>query len=78
MTMWQKGRQGRGVRRSPRPSARAAPPSTQKGTSEPTRAPISASRARDSPAPVSAFMARRTAAASALPPASPAHTGMCF
>ena len=53
----------------------AVPPRTQKGTSEPARAPIRASSSKDSPAPVRAFMARRTAAASALPPASPAHTG---
>ena len=78
MTIWQGGRGGSGVRRSPLPSARAVPPSTQKGTSEPTRSPIWASSGRDSPAPASSFMAWRTAAASALPPASPAHTGTCL
>ena len=50
-TNQQGGSGGSGVRTSPLPSARAVPPSTQKGTSEPTRWPISASSARLSPSP---------------------------
>ena len=51
---------------------------TQNGTSEPTCAPSSQSAGMDRGASYARFSARRTAAASALPPPSPACMGMRF
>ena len=68
----------RGSMRSPRPSTRAVPPSTQKGTSEPTRAAISRRPSAVKGRPQRELSARSTAAASAEPPPRPAQTGMRF
>lgn len=63
---------------SPIPSQRRHPPATQKGTSAPSLAPISANAARESRCPVILFNPRRTAAASEEPPPMPASDGICF
>ena len=63
---------------SPLPRATAVGPKKKKGTSIPTRAPISASRSLPNPAPRSWFAATITAAALPLPPPRPAATGMFF
>ena len=65
-----------GVSRSPRPRPTAVPPSSAKATSLPIVAAISASRCGVRPAVQSSLAATRAAAASALPPASPAATGI--
>src|ERR1700677_455155 len=65
-----------GVRSSPRPRPTAVPPSTANATSLPTSAATAQSCVWLSPASHSALQATRAAAASALPPASPAATGM--
>ena len=57
---------GRGVRISPIPSASAVPPSTQKGTSAPTFAPILQSSSVEKSVSKSMFKARSAAAASVL------------
>ncbi len=54
------------------------PPTRAKPTSEPTRPAISASSCWLSPAPHSSLQATSAPAASALPPASPAATGIRF
>lgn len=63
---------------SPIPSQRRQPPATQKGTSAPSFAPISANAIRESCCPVILFNPRRTAAASEEPPPMPASDGICF
>ena len=68
----------RGVSFSPIPSQRRQPPATQKGTSAPSFAPISANAIRESCCPVILFNPRRTAAASEEPPPIPASDGICF
>ena len=66
------GRAGSAVSRSPRPSARAVPPETQKGISLPTVSPM----ARSCSTGISGAYCRRrhrsSAATSALPPPKPA------
>lgn len=63
---------------SPRPLANAVPPYTQNETSEPISAPISASSSMERPSFHSLFKPLKVAAASLLPPASPAATGIFF
>ena len=63
---------------SPRPVASAVPPWTQKDTSEPIRAPSVASSSAPIPKFHNRFKPRNVAAASELPPASPAATGILF
>lgn len=65
-----------GVRWSPRPVPRAAPPSRANGTSLPSCEARSCSSAAVAPVFHRVLQARRAAAASALPPAIPAATGM--
>ena len=72
------GSGGRSSNCSPRPLASWVPPAMQKATSEPTCPARASSSFRLSGEPNSRFMPRRTAAASAEPPAIPAPTGMCF
>ena len=76
MTRKNSGAGGSFVSSSPRPSTMAVPPITQNGTSEPTCAPSSHSAGMDSGASYARLSARRTAAASALPPPRPACIGM--
>ena len=76
MTNTHSGRGGSGESTSPRPSASTVPPLTQNGTSDPTSPAISSSRASLTRRSKSSFIPRRTAAASALPPAMPAPTGI--
>ena len=63
---------------SPLPVAKAVPPYTQNGTSEPILAPISASSSNERPNSQIIFNPFNVAAASLLPPASPAATGISF
>src|SRR4051794_14739469 len=63
---------------SPAPVTRAWRGSIWLGTSAPSVRPIARSAAVSSGPPAIAFAARRTAAASALPPPSPAATGIRF
>ncbi len=76
--IWQWGRGARGVIFSPIPSARVVPPTRQKGMSAPSCKPSSISRARG----ISRSKRRQipfiTAAASVLPPTSPAAMGIFF
>ena len=65
-----------GVSRSPRPRPTAVPPSSAKATSLPTPAAISSSCGWPRPPFQSSLQATRAAAASPLPPASPAATGI--
>ena len=58
------------------PRQRQVPPTTQKGTSAPTRAPSSTSSCWGRPAWNIWFRPWSTAAASALPPPMPARLGM--
>ena len=71
-TIQQSGRAGSAVSRSPRPSARAVPPETQKGISLPTVSPM----VRNCSTGISGAYRRRrqrnNAATSALPPPKPA------
>ena len=66
---------GRGRTVWPRSCARQVPPWRKKLTSEPRRAAIPDSSSRDRPSPQRALSPRSTAAASLLPPPSPAATG---
>ena len=63
---------------SPLPVASAVPPCTQKETSEPISAPNSASFSVLIPNVHKRFKPLSVAAASALPPANPAATGIFF
>ncbi len=67
-----------GLTVSPRPVPSAVPPCTRNGTSDPIRAAMAARSSRLNPVPHSASQATRAAAASALPPASPAASGICL
>ena len=58
------------------PCTRQVPPIRAKGTSAPIFAPSAHSSLMERCAPYSSFMPTRTAAASALPPAMPARTGV--
>src|SRR5690606_38320542 len=69
---------GSGVKISPRPFAKAVPPYTQKGTSDPISSPKAASSSNDNRKSHNLFNPRKTAAASLLPPPRPAATGICF
>ena len=61
---------------SPTPCTRQVPPIRAKGTSAPMPAPSAHSSLMESFAPYKAFSPTSTAAASALPPAIPARTGV--
>ena len=67
---------GSALRKSPTPCTRQVPPIRAKGTSAPIFAPSAHSSLMESRAPYSSFMPTSTAAASALPPAMPARTGV--
>lgn len=63
---------------SPRPVASAVPPYTQKAISEPISELISANSSIERPSSQMTFNPLSAAAASELPPARPAETGMCL
>ncbi len=64
--------------RSPRPRIITAPPASIAGTSDPMRSAIDTNVSRSRPHAHRSFNASSVAAASALPPPSPAATGMRF
>ena len=72
ITKRQSGRGGRSVSRSPRPSARAVPPRTQKGMSLPICPPTASSASRGMAGAYLSRSSRSKAATSALPPPRPA------
>ena len=72
----QRGSGGRAVSFSPIPSANAVPLITQYGTSAPMETPSSIRSFVDKPRSNSLFIPNRVDAASVLPPARPADTGM--
>src|SRR5690606_21690486 len=67
-----------GYRSSPRPRPLAVPPCRKNGTSDPSPAASVTSSRRDSRPFQTRFRPTSAAAASALPPPSPAATGICF
>ena len=69
---------GSGESFSPIPSASAVPRIMQYGTSAPIFTPRCIRSSLESPRSNSRFIPYKTAAASVLPPAMPAATGMCF
>ena len=72
------GAVGSGLTLSPRPRAIAVPPSIRNGTSDPSSAASPLSRSNESPRSHRRFRPTRAAAASELPPPSPADTGIRF
>ncbi len=77
-TMWQKGIGGSSERTSPIPWASFVPPVRQNGTSAPTERASAPSVSAERRVSYTWSSSRSTAAASVLPPASPAPTGMAL